>query len=130
MTERIKLIQPTDAELEVLHILWENGPSTVRFVNDRLNERKNVGYTTTLKIMQIMHEKGILTRNKKDRTHIYATVLEEDETQSLLVEKLLKIAFDGSASKLVMQTLGNRKTSKEELQKIKDLIEKIEKDQT
>ena len=130
MTERIKLIQPTDAELEVLHILWENGPSTVRFVNDRLNERKNVGYTTTLKIMQIMHEKGILTRNKKDRTHIYTTVLEEDETQSLLVEKLLKIAFDGSASKLVMQTLGNRKTSKEELQKIKDLIEKIEKDQT
>ncbi|KPK85885.1 MAG: transcriptional regulator [Bacteroides sp. SM23_62_1] len=129
MTERIKLIQPTDAELEVLHILWENGPSTVRFVNDRLNERKNVGYTTTLKIMQIMHEKGILTRNKKDRTHIYTTVLEEDETQSLLVEKLLKIAFDGSASKLVMQTLGNRKTSKEELQKIKDLIEKIEKDQ-
>lgn len=129
MSESIKHIQPTDAELEILHVLWENGPSTVRLVNDSLSERRNVGYTTTLKIMQIMNEKGILTRHKINRTHIYTPVLKENETQSLLVEKLLKIAFGGSAGKLVMQTLGNKKTSREELQKIKDLIEKIEREQ-
>ncbi len=129
MSDKIKHSQPTDAELEILHVLWENGPSTVRFVNERLSEKKNVGYTTTLKIMQIMQEKGILTRTKKNRTHIYTPVLKEGETQSLLVEKLLKIGFGGSAGKLVMQTLGNRKTSREELQKIKDLIKEIEQEQ-
>lgn len=122
-----RYIQPTDAELEILQVLWENGPSTVRFINEQLNERKHVGYTTTLKIMQIMTDKGILSRQKKGRTHIYKTILKENETQSLLVDKLLKIAFGGSASKLVMQTLGNKKTSKEELQKIKELIAILEK---
>jgi BlaI family penicillinase repressor len=122
-----KHIQPTYAELEILQVLWENGPSTVRFINEQLNEKKNVGYTTTLKIMQIMTDKGILSRQKKGKTHIYQAILKENETQSLLVDKLLKIAFGGSASKLVMQTLGNKKTSKEELQKIKDLIAALEK---
>jgi BlaI family penicillinase repressor len=122
-----KHIQPTYAELEILQVLWENGPATVRFINEQLNEKKNVGYTTTLKIMQIMTDKGILSRQKKGKTHIYQAILKENETQSLLVDKLLKIAFGGSASKLVMQTLGNKKTSKEELQKIKDLIAALEK---
>lgn len=122
-----KHIQPTYAELEILQVLWENGPSTVRFINEQLSEKKNVGYTTTLKIMQIMTDKGILSRQKKGKTHIYQAILKENETQSLLVDKLLKIAFGGSASKLVMQTLGNKKTSKEELQKIKDLIATLEK---
>jgi BlaI family penicillinase repressor len=129
MTSLSKTIKPTDAEMEILQVLWENGPSTVRFVNDRLNEKRIVGYTTTLKIMQIMNDKGILTRLKKERTHVYTPVLKEVETQSLLVDKLLKIAFGGSAGKLIMQTLGNKKTSAEELKKIKDLITNLEKRQ-
>lgn len=124
-----KNTQPTDAELEILQVLWENGPSTVRFVNDRLNEKKNVGYTTTLKIMQIMHNKGILIRRKKERTHIYTPVLKKVETQSLLVDRLLKIAFSGSAGKLVLQALGGQKPSAEELKEIKELITKLEKNQ-
>ncbi len=124
-----KILQPTDAELEILQVLWENGPSTVRFVNDRLNEKKNVGYTTTLKIMQIMTDKGTLTRRKKERTHVYTPVLKEVETQSLLLDKLVRNAFSGSAGKLVMQALGGRKTSPEELNEIKELITKLEKNQ-
>jgi len=127
MNSSHKILQPTDAELEILQILWENGPSTVRFINDRLNEKKNVGYTTTLKIMQIMHKKGILTRRKKERTHVYSPVLKEVETQSLLIDRLLRIAFSGSASKLIMQALGGKKTSAEELKKIKELITNLEK---
>jgi BlaI family penicillinase repressor len=129
MEQFLKNIRPTDAELEILQVLWKNGPSTVRFVNDQLNESRNVGYTTTLKIMQIMNDKGILTRRKNERTHVYTPVLKEVETQSLLVDKLLRIAFGGSAGKLVMQTLGNKKTSAEELKKIKDLITNLEKKQ-
>lgn len=124
-----KHIQPTHAELEILQVLWENGPSTVRFVNECLIKKKKVGYTTTLKIMQIMTDKQILTRHKKGKIHIYKPILKENETQSLLIDRLLKIAFNDSASKLVMQTLGNKKTSVEELQKIKELIANLEKDQ-
>jgi BlaI family penicillinase repressor len=125
----LKNIHPTDSELEILQVLWQNGPSTVRLVNDRLNEKRIVGYTTTLKIMQIMAEKGILSRRKKDRTHIYTPVLNEDETKSLLVNKLLKNAFGGSAGKLVMQALGNNKTSADELKQIKEIIKNLEKNQ-
>jgi len=127
MASPLKNIQPTDSELEILKVLWENGPSTVRLVNDRLNERRKVGYTTTLKIMQIMTEKGILTRRKKDRTHIYTTLVNENETQSLMVDKLLQNAFGGSAGKLVMQALGNNKPSADELKKIKEIIRNFEK---
>jgi BlaI family penicillinase repressor len=129
MSAIFKSTQPTDSELEILKVLWENGPSTVRLVNDRLNERRNVGYTTTLKIMQIMTEKGILSRHKKDRTHIYTPVINEDETQSLMVGKLLQNAFGGSAGKLIMQALGNNKTSAAELKKIKEIIKDLEKKQ-
>ncbi len=129
MSSILKKNQPTDSELEILHVLWENGPSTVRLVNDRLNEKRIVGYTTTLKIMQIMAEKGILSRRKKDRTHIYTPVINEGETQSLLLNKLLKSAFGGSAGKLVMQALGNNKTSAAELKEIKEIINNLEKKQ-
>jgi BlaI family penicillinase repressor len=129
MATLLKNSQPTDSELEILQVLWQNGPSTVRLVNDRLNEKRIVGYTTTLKIMQIMAEKGILSRRKKDRTHIYTPVLNEDETKSLLVNKLLKNAFGGSAGKLVMQALGNNKTSADELKQIKEIIKNLEKNQ-
>jgi len=117
---------PTESELEILQILWQNGPSTVRFINDKQNENKDVGYTTTLKIMQIMAEKGMLTVNKESRQHIYVPALDEEETKGKLLDGFLKKTFSGSAMKMVMQALGNHNPSKEELDEIKNLIEKIE----
>jgi len=121
--------KPTEAELEILQVLWQNGPSSVRFVNDKLNEQKEagkVGYTTTLKLMQIMVEKGIANRNTDSRTHIYLAKITEQETQTQLLQKFVDATFRGSAMKLVMQALGNHETSKEELDEIKALISKIE----
>jgi BlaI family penicillinase repressor len=118
--------QPTDSELEILSIMWENGPSTVRFVNDKLNKKRKVGYTTTLKIMQIMHDKKLLIRNEEGRSHIYSTQIEESAIQNRLIDKILDSAFKGSASSLIMQTLGNHKTSKKELEEIKKLINDLD----
>ena len=118
--------KPTVAELEILHILWESGPSTVRFINDKINRKKEVGYTTTLKIMQIMVDKKLLTRNEEGKSHIYAAAHKEDETQKVLLDKFLDTAFGGSASKLVMQALGNRKTSKREIEEIRNFLDRIE----
>lgn len=123
--------KPTDAELEILRALWQNGPSTVRFVNDALNEQREetqqIGYTTTLKMMQLMTEKGLLKRDVSQRTHIYDTLVSEEVTQKTLIDKLLDTAFGGSAKKLVMQALGQSKTSKSELEEIKKLIQDMEK---
>ena len=118
--------KPTEAELKILQILWQNGPSSVRFVNDKLNEEKEVGYTTTLKIMQIMADKELVKRNTESRTHIYASFIEEDATQKQLLKKFVDATFRGSAMKLVMQALGNHEASEDELEKIKELIKKIE----
>ena len=118
--------KPTASELEILSVLWENGPSTVRFVNDKLNEKKTVGYTTTLKFLQIMTDKGLVTRESEGRTHIYSPALKEDRARTQLLDKLLDTAFGGSASKLVMQALGNYKSSREELDEIRALIDKLE----
>jgi len=120
--------KPTRSELEILQILWDNGPSTVRFVNDKLNKRKKTGYTTTLKLMQIMLEKNLLSRNEKSRGHIYYPVVQREEIQSQLLDKFLANTFSGSAHKLVMQALGNHKPSKSELEEIKKLIDELEKD--
>ncbi|MCD4834903.1 MAG: BlaI/MecI/CopY family transcriptional regulator [Bacteroidales bacterium] len=117
---------PTESELEILQLLWKNGPSTVRFINEKQNEVKAVGYTTTLKIMQIMAEKGTLDVNKESRQHIYTPALDEDETKGKLLDGFLKKTFSGSAMKMVMQALGNHKPSKEELDEIKNLIKEIE----
>ncbi|MFC2120046.1 BlaI/MecI/CopY family transcriptional regulator [Bacteroidota bacterium] len=119
-------IKPTDSELQVLQILWRDGPSTVRHINDVLNLEKRVGYTTTLKIMQIMNEKFLLKREKNGRNHVYLAAVKKEETQKILLDRFLNSTFSGSAGKLVMQALGNHKSSKEELEKIKDLITKIE----
>jgi len=124
--KKAKIPKPTVAELEVLQILWKNGPSTVRFVNDKMNEKKRVGYTTTLKIMQLMFEKKILTRDENKRSHIYHPVIKENETQKLLLERFLDSAFSGSAAKMVMQTLGNHQASKEEISQIRKLLDSIE----
>jgi len=120
--------KPTDSELEILRVLWELGPSTVKTVNDRLNKIRLVGYTTTLKLLQIMNEKGLVNRDENERSHIYSSAIGESDIQAEMVNKLLTSVFSGSASKLVMQVLGNSNTSKEELLKIKELLNKIERD--
>ena len=125
MTDK-KFQKPTDAELEILQVLWANGPSSVRFVNEKLNLYREVGYTTTLKLMQIMVDKKLASRNTDSRTHIYEANVTEVDTQSKLLENFLDTAFRGSATKLVMQALGNHRTSPKELEAIKALIAKIE----
>lgn len=125
MSKKLK-IKPTESELEILQILWEHGPSSVRFVNEKLNEKREVGYTTSLKIMQIMADKALVERNTESRTHIYSPMVSEDATQKQLLQKFVDKTFRGSAMKLVMQALGNHEASDEELQKIKALIEEIE----
>jgi predicted transcriptional regulator len=118
--------KPTESEIEILQILWQHGPSTVRFVNELLNQKKEAGYTTTLKIMQIMADKGLVTRNEENRTHIYQANVNEEATQKHLLDKFLDLAFRGSASKLVMQALGNHTATKDELDQIRKLIDKME----
>ena len=118
------IIEPTRSELEILQVLWVNGPSTVRFVNEKLNEQKReVNYTSTLKLMQIMVEKGILKRDESSMKHIYEPAQEELKTKNFLLDRFVDSIFDGSASSLMMQFLGNKKTSKKELEKIRQLIE-------
>ena len=119
-------LKPTDSELEILQVIWKEGPSTVRAINDILNQRKVVGYTTTLKLLQIMAQKGIVRADKSDRSHVYIALLREEETQHHLIDQLLNAAFGGSAKKLVMQALDNGKTSLKELEEIKSLIQKLE----
>ena len=125
-----KSIRPTESELEILQVLWEKGPCSVRTVNDILNEEREVGYTTTLKIMQIMLEKGLVSRNTDSRTHIYDAGVFEADVQNQLLKKFVQTAYRGSASRLVMQLLGNHSASPEELDRIKDLIEQLEKEQS
>jgi BlaI family penicillinase repressor len=118
--------KPTAAELEILQILWQQGPCTVRDVHEQLNTKKQVGYTTTLKIMQNMAEKAMVKRTPDGKRHIYQAALKENDTQSQLLDKFLHTTFAGSASRLVMQTLGNYKTSREELSRIRSLLDKLE----
>ncbi|MCP4151543.1 MAG: BlaI/MecI/CopY family transcriptional regulator [bacterium] len=118
------VLKPTEAELEIFSVLWENGPSTVRTVNDSLNKKKKVGYTTTLKIMQLMFEKKMLNRDDSRRSHMYSPAVKETETRKLLVDRFLETAFGGSAMKLVMQVLGNHEVSQEEVSRIKELLDK------
>lgn len=120
--------KPTDSELEILQILWQNKEATVKKVNEILNEKKESGYTTTLKLMQIMFEKGLVTRNEEERSHVYSAAIEQSDIQKILIDKLLDTAFSGSASRLVMQTLGNANTSKEELQQIRDFLNELERE--
>ena len=120
-------IKPTEAELEILQILWQKGPSSVKDVNEEINKKKESGYTTTLKTMQIMFEKGLLVREKDGRSHTYQAAFKKEETQQVLLDKVLETAFGGSAGKLIMQALGNKKTSKEELTQIKKMIDELEK---
>ena len=121
-----KPIEPTRSELEILQVLWEQGALTVRAVNDELLKQKEVNYTTTLKLMQIMAEKGILKRDESQMKHVYSVAEEEQKTKEHLLDKFVDTMYKGSASKLVMQLLGNKKTSDQELQEIKEILKKLE----
>ena len=120
--------KPTEAELKILQVLWVQGPSPVRLVNDILNEKQEgeVGYTTTLKLMQIMHDKGLVTRNTDARSHIYEAAISRDDTQQNLLDTFVDNVFSGSAMNLVMSALGNHKASQDELEQIKALIKRME----
>ncbi len=118
------LPRPTESELAILRVLWLRGPSTVRQVQEELGEE--TGYTTALKLLQIMTEKKLVTRNESERTHVYQARLPEEETQKQLVSDLLHRAFSGSAKKLVMQALATKKASRTELAEIRKLIDEIE----
>lgn len=120
-------IRPTASELEILNILWAEGHSTVREVNQKVNLRKKTGYTTTLKLMQIMADKGLVERKLNDRTHIYSALAARESTLNLMLDNFLENTFGGSAMGLVMQALGNHKATGEELEELKKLIDRIEK---
>jgi BlaI family penicillinase repressor len=120
----INNIKPTESELEILQVLWKNKQATVREVHEILN-KKDSGYTTTLKLMQIMHEKGMVSRNTDQKTHIYSALINQDKTEKQLVNKMINNLFNGSASRLVMQALGNNKASDEEIEEIKKYLDNL-----
>ncbi len=119
--------RPTDAELSILRVLWGRGPSTVRQVHDVLIRARGTGYTTVLKLLQIMTEKGLVRRDERDRSHVYAPRLSESQTQRQLVRDLLERAFGGSATDLVMQALAARRASPAELAEIRRLLDERER---
>ena len=115
-------VKPTNSELEILQVLWEKGACTVRDVNEELsrNRETEIGYTTTLKLMQIMHEKGLVERDNSNRTHIYKALVSHSDTSQNLLETMIDTVFNGSAAQLVMQALSNKKSTKEEIETIKN----------
>ena len=119
--------QPTPSELEILQILWTRGPSTVREIHDELGKEKEVGYTSALKLLQIMTDKGLVTRDESARSHVYAPAQAEAETQGSLVRDLLDKAFAGSTSRLVMRALEERPASADELAQLRELLGRLER---
>lgn len=122
----LKLNKPTESEMEILQILWEEGPSTVRTVHEILSGTKESGYTTTLKLMQIMHDKGMLSRNDESKTHIYSALIKKESVQKQVVGNMIKGLFKGSSAKLVMHALGNHRASSEEISEIKKYLDEME----
>lgn len=117
-------IKPTEGEMEILQVLWQNDRATVREVHEALN-KKDSGYTTTLKLMQIMHEKGLVERDTNQKTHIYKALVNQDKTEKHLVSKMINNVFNGSAARLVMQALGNHKASADEIDEIKKYLDSL-----
>ncbi len=118
--------KPTESEMEILQVLWEQGASTVREVHDILSQTKDSGYTTTLKLMQIMNEKGLLNRNNDAKSHIYTAAVKKETVQKQVVSKMINGLFKGSSAKLVMHALGNHRASKEEIVEIKKYLDELE----
>lgn len=122
-----KNVKPTESELEILQVLWSKENATVREVHEELAATKDVGYTTTLKLMQIMHDKGLVSRDDSSKTHIYKAIVSKEKTQKHLLGKMIDNLFAGSPAQLVMQALGNHKTSKDELNEIQNLLNTLKK---
>lgn len=123
-----KAIKPTESELEILQVLWEKKSATVREVHEEISKTKDIGYTTALKLLQIMFEKGLVTRDDSSKTHIYMPAVSREKTQKHLLGKMIENVFSGSSTQLVMQALGNHKTSREELDEIQKLLDNLRKD--
>ena len=123
--EKTKNFKPTESELEILAVLWANKSATVRTVHDELTKTKEAGYTTTLKLMQIMLEKGLVTRNTDSKIHIYTPAIDKQKTQLQIVNKMISSLFAGSPAEMVIQALGGNKTTAAELQQIEELIETL-----
>jgi BlaI family transcriptional regulator, penicillinase repressor len=127
-TESPNPVEPTKSELEILQVVWQQGPSTVRFVNDQLNEKKReVQYTSTLKLMQIMVDKGLLKRDESQMKHVYSAAAKESTTKKLLLDRFVEAMYNGSAGQLMMQLLGSKKPSQKELEQIRELLNKMDK---
>ena|SRR5687767_13345479 len=124
-----KYVKPTESELEILQILWTKGLATVREVHEELARFKDVGYTTTLKLMQIMHDKGLVKRDESMRTHVYQPAVNKEKTQKHLLTKMIDSLFGGSSTQLVLQALGNGegKASAEEIEQIQTLLDNLKK---
>ena len=128
--EQHELPEPTRAQLEILQVLWKHGPSTVRFVNDRLNQQKQaLSYTSTLKLMQIMHEKGMVKRDETNMTHIYSATLEEGKTRGVVLKKFVDAMYNGSVKNLMLELMGQEKTTSKDWDTIKELLTKLDNDQ-
>ena len=120
--------KPTESELEILKVLWQMGRATVKKVNEEINKTKETGYTTTLKIMQIMFEKGLVSRNAEGKQHIFEAIIGEEDTQKSLLNRFIDSTFQGNAMSLVMQALGNHHASEAELSELKKLIQQFEQE--
>ena len=118
---------PTESELEILNILWEKGASTVREIHEVLEQTKESGYTTTLKLLQIMHDKKLVKRDASSKTHIYRANISQEDTQGQMLKKMRDTVFNGSAMDMVMQALGKHKASKDELEQIRQYLEQADK---
>ena len=119
-------LKPTESELEILQVIWKKGECTVRDVHEELAKNKESGYTTTLKLMQIMHEKGLVERNTDAKTHLYKAVITQREAQKGALDKIISTVFKGSTSDLVIQALGQHRASKDEIDAIKDFLKQFE----
>lgn len=124
----IKNTKPTESELEILAVLWNKEAATVRVVHEELSKTKDSGYTTTLKLMQIMLEKGLVTRDDSSKTHIYQPAVSREKTQNQFLNRMIDTLFAGSSSNLVLQALGGHSASEEELEKIQELINQLKKE--
>jgi BlaI family transcriptional regulator, penicillinase repressor len=120
-------IEPTKSELEILQVLWQHGPSSVRFVMEELNKIRELNYTATLKLMQLMVDKGILKRDESKMQHIYHTVEAEEKTKARLLDRFLNTLYQGSATSLMIQLVGNKKMSTADLKLMKDMLDNLDK---
>jgi BlaI family penicillinase repressor len=119
-------LKPTESELEILQVIWKNGECTVRDVHEELAKNKEVGYTTTLKLMQIMHDKGLVERNTDSKTHLYKALITREQAQVTALDKILDTVFKGSTADLVIQALGQHRASSDEIDAIKKYLQQFE----